>query len=388
MNTEASAIQNLTQEAFTALQADNSKKARDVFDRIIATGQTDATTWLGMAHACSQLGDEQATLAAVDKSLEADSGNLRALLFKAEHLEQYDESRQALEYYQHALALARNAGELPEDVKHGLHQAQQACARKDQEYKSFLTEKMKTEGFSPGPTNGRFQQSLDLIFDSKDIFYQEPRRYYYPGLPQIQFYEREQFDWVTNIESATGAIREELTTVMSNPSRFSPYLQADSNHLGQYDEGLLNNNDWGALYLWEHGHLVAENAELFPETMKALEAVPLPVVAGQAPMALFSKLTPGAHIPPHNGMINTRLICHLPIIVPKNCGALRVGNEVRPWVEGEMLIFDDSIQHEAWNHSKEERVVLLFEFWRPELDEEERQLIAWLLAAVKEYYQD
>ena len=74
--------------------------------------------------------------------------------------------------------------------------------------------------------------------------------------------------------------------------------------------------------------------------------------------------------------------------MPQNCGALRVGNEVRPWVEGEMLIFDDSIQHEAWNHSKEERVVLLFEFWRPELDEEERQLIAWLLAAVKEYYQD
>ena len=171
-----------------------------------------------------------------------------------------------------------------------------------------MTEKLKTEGFSPGPANGRFQQSLDLIFDSKDIFYQEPRRYYYPGLPQIQFYEREQFDWVTNIESATGAIREELTTVMSNPSRFSPYLQADSHHLGQYDEGLLNNNDWGALYLWEHGHLVTENAELFPETMKALEAAPLPVVAGQAPMALFSKLTPGARIPPHNGMINTRVL--------------------------------------------------------------------------------
>ena len=91
MNTEASAIQNLTQEAFTALQTGNSRQARDVFDRIIATGQTDATTWLGMAHACSQLGDKQATLAAVDKSLEADSGNLRALLFKAEHLEQYGE---------------------------------------------------------------------------------------------------------------------------------------------------------------------------------------------------------------------------------------------------------------------------------------------------------
>ena len=105
-------------------------------------------------------------------------------------------------------------------------------------------------------------------------------------------------------------------------------------------------------------------------------------------MALFSRLTPGTRIPPHNGLLNTRLICHLPIIVPKDCGALRVGNEQRSWVEGEMLIFDDSIEHEAWNTSKEERVILLFEVWRPELNEEERQLVSTLLAAVKEYYKD
>ena len=115
---------------------------------------------------------------------------------------------------------------------------------------------------------------------------------------------------------------------------------------------------------------------------------PMPVITAQAPMALFSKLTPGTRIPPHNGVLNTRLICHLPIIVPENCGALRVGNEERAWVEGQTLIFDDSIQHEAWNHSKEERVVLLFEIWRPELNEEERQLVTWLLAAVKEFYQE
>jgi aspartate beta-hydroxylase len=86
--------------------------------------------------------------------------------------------------------------------------------------------------------------------------------------------------------------------------------------------------------------------------------------------------------------LKTRLICHLPIIVPENCGALRVGNEERAWVEGETLIFDDSIQYEAWNTSKEERVVLLFEIWRPELNEEERALITGLLAAVKEYYRN
>jgi aspartyl/asparaginyl beta-hydroxylase (cupin superfamily) len=102
-------------------------------------------------------------------------------------------------------------------------------------------------------------------------------------------------------------------------------------------------------------------------------------------MALFSKLAAETTIPPHNGLLNTRLICHLPIIVPENCGALRVGNEERRWVEGEMLIFDDSIEHAAWNKSKHERVILLFEVWRPELSADERELITMMLKAVAEY---
>ena len=85
-------------------------------------------------------------------------------------------------------------------------------------------------------------------------------------------------------------------------------------------------------------------------------------------------------------MINTRLICHLPIIVPENCGALRVGSEQRAWVEGETLIFDDSIEHEAWNTSNKERVVLLFEIWRPELSEGERELVSAVLAAVRRFH--
>jgi aspartyl/asparaginyl beta-hydroxylase (cupin superfamily) len=95
-------------------------------------------------------------------------------------------------------------------------------------------------------------------------------------------------------------------------------------------------------------------------------------------------LRPGARIPAHTGLLNTRLICHLPLIVPEGCG-LRVGNETRPWVEGETLIFDDSIEHEAWNGSDRLRVVLLFDIWRPELSPDERDLVAAMLAAVDSY---
>ena len=86
-------------------------------------------------------------------------------------------------------------------------------------------------------------------------------------------------------------------------------------------------------------------------------------------------LRPRTRIPPHNGLVNTRLICHLPLIVPPGCG-FRVGNETREWVEGKAWVFDDSIDHEAWNDSDQTRVILLFEIWRPELTEEERALVA------------
>ena len=92
---------------------------------------------------------------------------------------------------------------------------------------------------------------------------------------------------------------------------------------------------------------------------------------------MFSLLRAGARIMPHTGMFNTRLICHLPILVPPDCG-FRVGNDTRRWEEGKLLIFDDSIEHEAWNNSGEDRVVLIFDIWRPELTEQERHEVAML----------
>jgi aspartyl/asparaginyl beta-hydroxylase (cupin superfamily) len=183
----------------------------------------------------------------------------------------------------------------------------------------------------------------------------------------------------------TAAIRAELAAVLHDTARFSPYVKADDTHLPKDNKGLENSEKWSALFLWDYGRLVEENAALFPRALAALKLAPLPRIAGQAPMALFSKLSAETRIPPHNGLLNTRLICHLPLIVPENCGALRVGNEQRPWVEGELLIFDDSIEHEAWNDSRSDRVILLFEVWRPEIHDDERELVTAMLSAVKEF---
>ena len=49
-------------------------------------------------------------------------------------------------------------------------------------------------------------------------------------------------------------------------------------------------------------------------------------------------------------------------------------------------VFDDSIEHEAWNRNLERlRVVLIFDVWRPELSKLEQDLIADILGAVDAY---
>jgi aspartyl/asparaginyl beta-hydroxylase (cupin superfamily) len=118
--------------------------------------------------------------------------------------------------------------------------------------------------------------------------------------------------------------------------------------------------------------------------MRMLEQPPIPQIAGRSPMALISILKPGTHIPPHTGMLNMRLICHVPLVVPGDC-RLRVGAETRDVVEGRAMIFDDSIEHEAWNDADSVRAVLLFEIWRPEISDEEKIALTAMFEAVTGY---
>jgi aspartyl/asparaginyl beta-hydroxylase (cupin superfamily) len=118
--------------------------------------------------------------------------------------------------------------------------------------------------------------------------------------------------------------------------------------------------------------------------MALLEQAPIPVIVGRSPMAMVSVLKPGTHIQPHTGMLNTRLICHIPLIVPDGC-RLRVGGETRDVVFGKAMIFDDSVEHEAWNQGKADRAVLLFEIWRPELSEDERTALTAVFDSVGAY---
>src|SRR5712691_9088345 len=55
---------------------------------------------------------------------------------------------------------------------------------------------------------------------------------------------------------------------------------------------------------------------------------------------------------------------HLAMTVPAGC-YIRVGKDERTWEEGKVLVFDDSFEHEVWNHGDHVRIVLFMNFWHP-----------------------
>ena len=291
------------------------------------------------------------------------------------------DDKAAMAFYQRALRSAAAGAPIAPQLGDRLTAAQQFMARRVESFQHALARSL--EGLEPedGAARTRLTHALEMLRGERTIYPQQPTVLYHPYLAQRQFFEREEFDWAAELEAATPAIREELSALLSEGADFRPYVEKEANRPTRDFHGLNENRSWSALYLWRDSKLVEANAARCPRTHAALAKVPLSRIGSRTPVVLFSRLEPGAHIPPHHGMLNCRLICHLPLIVPPGCW-LRVGNETRQVEEGKLLIFDDSIEHEAMNPSGELRIILLFDIWRPELTAEEREGISAIFEAI------
>jgi aspartyl/asparaginyl beta-hydroxylase (cupin superfamily) len=343
-------------------------------------GSGSASAWFSLALAQRALGDDSAMHAALDRSLELEPRDLRALLLKADTLAAHNNRRAALRYFGHIVKLYPDPGQYPAAVAAEIRRAHDAHARLDREVSERMRAGVEAAGFNPG-SSPRFARSLALLQGKARRYEQEPRSYFFPELPTITFYDRALFPWMDAIEAATGDIRAELQGLLAGPNVFSPYIEAEANMPADRTHPSLDSADWTSSYLVRDGRIVPEIADRCPRTMAAVAHAPLETIKGRAPFVLFSKLTPGAKIRPHTGFLNTRLVCHLPIIVSEKCW-FRVGADVRGWEEGKCFAFNDTIEHEARNEGQGTRTVLLFNIWRPELTEEERHLVTALMESI------
>jgi aspartyl/asparaginyl beta-hydroxylase (cupin superfamily) len=325
---------------------------------------------------------------ALNRLLEAEPRSVPLNIRKADCRVRAGDDDLACYFYRRALRLAGDRP-LPQEEAAELRRAELALARAAGRAHERREKRLIERGLPPGQWSPRLRASLELaagprqfpVEDPTHSYFQDPTHYHYPGLPRIEFYDPGQFGWVPAMEAATAAIREELIGLLAKGAdEFRPFPQnADGMPLG-VGKALLDNRDWGVVALCEQGWLDPGHIERCPRTWEALlRHAPVPRAAGWGPSAVFSLLKAGAHIGAHTGMYNSRLICHLPLIVPPGC-RFRVGDEIREWEEGKLLIFDDTIEHEAWNDGSQDRVVLVFDIWRPELTEEEKRELTLLFS--------
>ena len=200
---------------------------------------------------------------------------------------------------------------------------------------------------------------------------QKPTYHVFPDLEPIPFYDTKRFNWVEALEENWLTIREELNSLYNNQTSVKPYIENASTGNQELDV-LADSLDWSSIHLIKSGEYYEELLDKCPTIKSVLEQLPLSVLSGNGPEAFLSVLQPGAEIKPHYGLSNIKLTVHLGLEIPKNC-AIRVGNETQEWQEGKVLVFDDSFEHEAWNHSEEERKVFILEVWHPDLSHLERQ---------------
>jgi aspartate beta-hydroxylase len=325
--------------------------------------------------------------AEVDALLEREPRNIAALVRKGELRASSGDDRAAAAFYKAALRAAAAAQPLPGSLRAAIERAQTGLVRCEAAFEAHTESALAAAGFPPGRRPPRFQESYELMRGLREaqLQLQQPTSYYFPGLPQRRYYERSELPWASQIEAAAPVIKEELLACLAaGEDAFSPYMVSDSSRPRSDYHGLVDNPEWSTLHIFEKGGRVPEMERRFAQTLAAVERLDLPRITVRAPSILFSRLAPSARIPPHHGVMNARLVCHLPLIVPPGCG-FKVGGEVREWREGELLVFDDTVEHEAWNDGTSDRIILIFDVWRPEVTGDERRAITALFEVVDSY---
>lgn len=170
------------------------------------------------------------------------------------------------------------------------------------------------------------------------------------------FFDREDFDWIGDLEAGWHRIRAELDDILRERELLPNFQEISTDQ-----ESLTSDDRWKTLFLYAFGYKSEANCARCPETTKLVEQIP------GMKTAMFSILAPGKHIPPHRGPYKGVLRCHLGLLVPEpreQC-RIRVGTDYRHWEEGKCMVFDDTFNHEVWNDTDGERVVLFIDVVRP-----------------------
>jgi aspartyl/asparaginyl beta-hydroxylase (cupin superfamily) len=379
----------LNARAIFELQGGNPQRARELLERAIAADPANAALRINLATSFRALGQHADEEQALQSVLTIEPRNLLALLQKGDLLERRGKVRAAASVYHNALQTISPTTRIPQALEPALQHAVQMTRRNDAELAAYIAASVEPlRALHPAGEFSRAEHGLAALTGAKRIYHPQPTFLHVPKLPTEEFYPREQFPWLAEFEAAAPRIRAEFERALLEDSAGAvPYIDYPDGVPLDHWKDLNKSRRWSAFFLWRDGVRVDAHADRCPETERLVMNAPFADVPGYAPTAFFSILDKKSHIPPHSGVTNSRLIVHLPLIVPGNC-RFRVGSETREWQEGRAWVFDDTIEHEAWNDSDVPRAILIFDTWHPALTAAERAVIRAAVPAIKSFYRD
>lgn len=156
------------------------------------------------------------------------------------------------------------------------------------------------------------------------------------------FLDLDDYPFLQRLASEWRTIAGELNTLRRD--QFSPWPERD-----------LYTGEWNVYALYAFGRKLPANCARCPLTTAMVEEVPGMVTAG------FSGLAPGTEIKPHVGYTGKVRRFHLGLTRSNDC-SLRVGDQTREWYAGSAFVFNDTVEHQAWNRGTDHRVILLLDF--------------------------
>lgn len=376
-------VQALFSLGVHAFQRGDSAAALELLEQARTRAPGDPMILLSIArvHREAQRTDQE--WAAIITALDIDPYFLPGLLARGEFLERQQRSRAAAAVFRDVMKIAPPPEQWPRALQARLQHARDAVARDTEEIAVFLHHQTGAQRAAVDAALGsRWDEAISILAGKSRPYHSICNQLQVPRLPAITFYDDALFPWMRELESRTDAIKAELQEmIVRRESEFVPYIQyPPGTPVNQWDK-LNHSRNWSGFHLYAHGEPVHEHLAQCPRTAEALALVDSVEIAGLCPNAMFSALAPGAHIPPHTGETNARLVAHLPLVVPDGCH-YRVGYDWRQWQEGKCWVFDDTLEHEARNDGNALRVILMFDVWNPLLSLAEREMAMALAGAI------
>jgi aspartyl/asparaginyl beta-hydroxylase (cupin superfamily) len=384
-STTPSLLDAREREADEFVQQGDVKSAMQLLVEIVQADADRVETWLKIAALRRASGNLPGALAAVTDALRSDPLHLVALLSRAKLIEAGGDMKEAGRAYTQALSQVSEGDAVQLTLLPLIKHARTMSASYQNGVAAIWDASFNGLDDLSEAVRQRLARFKSNALRHTRVYHSEPSHYHYPGLVEREFHDRHLFPWLAELEAATPAIRQELSRLIERgQTSGEPYIQYSADTPVRQWASLNHSLDWTAFHLLKGGARVDQHADQCPDTMGAIAKISQPQMKGRSPNAMFSLLKPQTRIPPHTGISNTRLVCHLPLIVPEKCW-FRVGAERREWRVGEAFVFDDTIEHEAANDSNQPRVVLIIDVWHPGLSAAERRAIERIMEADEDH---